>query len=500
MYHLTPKSISQIRKSFSYFAVLFLVASAFCTNLFFTKEVFAQDSESFSQSVKDHTTIGVNIRLRNEYWNTFQKQGTDTDKSYNFFLIRARAFVDFKWEKFRLHVLTQGVKAFGLPSNGAFGPGPPYFNASGQNTSPGNFQFVEAFLQYDDPEGFYFKGGRIPIQEGAEVLYTDNPKLNWVIKKRLTGRLIGLWDWTNIGRRYDGGSFGYQNTSLNVNAFGAWVTYGGFDFDDGYWKDLDNVVVIGGSITIKEDVLLENTQFKLFNYFYFDNRDVTRDFAGDDLEINNIGISAVGAYHAGPGEIDMMMWLSFQFGNFGDRNQKAAAFIAEGGYQFTQTPWKPWIRLGFVYASGDGDSEDSDNGTFFNMVPTNHRYYGYDDVNAFSNLMTAYMQFILAPHERVRFAADGHLFWLASDEEFWIGGGGPSNDSSFGYDFRKPVPGNDIERDLGSEIDLTLNIDALDYLSFQLGYSHFFGRDGVSVVFDKKDSLDWLYAQCIISF
>ena len=52
-----------------------------------------------------------------------------------------------------------------------------------------------------------------------------------------------------------------------------------------------------------------------------------------------------------------------------------------------------------------------------------------------------------------------------------------------------------------------LIIIALSYLiavrfifSFQLGYSHFFGRDGVSVVFDKKDNLDWLYVQCKISF
>ncbi len=57
-----------------------------------TEKTFSEDSTGFSQSIKDHTTIGVNIRLRNEYWNTFQKQGTDTDKSYNFFLIRARAF------------------------------------------------------------------------------------------------------------------------------------------------------------------------------------------------------------------------------------------------------------------------------------------------------------------------------------------------------------------------------------------------------------------------
>ncbi|MEX0998969.1 MAG: alginate export family protein, partial [Thermodesulfobacteriota bacterium] len=151
-------------------------------------------------------------------------------------------------------------------------------------------------------------------------------------------------------------------------------------------------------------------------------------------------------------------------------------------------------------ASGDGDPNDSNNGTFFNMVPTNHKFYGYADVNAFSNLVDTYFQFLLSPHKRVNLAVDGHLFWLASDEEVWIGGSGPFNDAVFGYAFRNPVEGNDIEKDLGGEIDLGVNIVALDFLSFQVGYSHFFGRSGVGVVFDKKDDLDWFYAQSVINF
>jgi alginate export protein len=461
---------------------------------------FSQDSAGFSQSIKDHTTLGVNIRLRDEYWNTFEKKGTDTEESYNFFLIRARAFANFSWENFKIHVLVQGVKAFDFPRNGAFGPGLLYYNASGQKKNPGNFQFVEALLQYNNPRGFYFKGGRIPIKGGEEVIYKDSPKLTWVIKNRLSERLIGIWDWTNIGRRFDGGSLGYQNSTFDFNAFGSWVTYGGFDFDDGYWKDLDNVVIVGGSFTLKEGALLDNTQFKLFNYYYFDNRDIAVATAGDDLKINTIGANVVGAYTAGPGEIDLLMWGAFQFGNFGDLDQKAVAFIGEAGYQLTAMPWKPWLRAGIAYASGDGDPNDSNNGTFFNMVPTNHKFYGYADVNAFSNLVDTYLQLFLSPHQRVSLSVDGHLFWLASDDEVWIGGSGPFNDSVFGYAFRSPVQGNDIEKDLGGEIDLGVNIAALDFLSFQIGYSHFFGGSGVGAVFDKKDDLDWFYAQSVIHF
>jgi len=68
------------------------------------------------------------------------------------------------------------------------------------------------------------------------------------------------------------------------------------------------------------------------------------------------------------------------------------------------------------------------------------------------------------------------------------------------YAFRNPAEGNDIESNLGEEIDLILIVNALDYLTLQFGYSHFFGGDGVSVVFDKEAQLDWFYAQATINF
>ncbi len=40
----------------------------------------------------------------------------------------------------------------------------------------------------------------------------------------------------------------------------------------------------------------------------------------------------------------------------------------------------------------------------------------------------------------------------------------------------------------------------MKYLTIHFGYSHFFGGDGVSVVFNKEDQLDWLYAQATIHF
>ena len=196
--------------------------------------------------------------------------------------------------------------------------------------------------------------------------------------------------------------------------------------------------------------------------------------------------------------IDTMLWFSFQTGKWGTLDQKALAFIGRSATSFWRAPWKPWLRAGIAYASGDGDPDDSYNGTFFNMVPTNHKWYGYMDTTALSNLVDVYTQMLFKPHQRLNIILDGHLLWLASDDEVWIGGAGPFNDSSFGYAFRQPAPGNDIESFLGGEIDLSVDIKVLEQLSVQTGYSHFFGGRGVEVVFEEKTQMDWFYIQATV--
>lgn len=460
----------------------------------------ASDLEESVEKLKKHVSGGVIILFRNELWSTFTQKGVPSDRTYDFFFVRGRGFVDFSWDKFTLHFMGQGVQAFNLPRNAAFGLGPLYFTAGDDDTNPGNLQIVEAYLQVKDIQGFYLRGGRIGYNEGAQVLYPDDPKLNWLIQARLSERLIGNWDWPIVGRRYDGGTLGYANNIFDFNLFGANVTFGGFDVDDGLWKDLDTVVVTGGAFTLKKDILLPKTQFRLFNYFYFDDRTPARELAGNDLEINTTGVSMVGAYDAGPGQLDLLLWFALQLGKFGDSDQRAFAFIAEAGYQFLDVPWKPWLRAGIAYASGDGNPEDSDNGTFFNMVPTNHKWYGYTDSFAFMNLINPNFHLSFIPHNMLRLLIDVNLFYLASDDEVWISGSGPFNDDVFGYTFRTPLPGNDRERDMGAEAGFTLSIKPVDYLSFEVGYYHFFGGKGVRVVFDGEDQLDWFYAQTTISF
>ena len=66
-----------------------LLIAGFVFILFAISDVYASYAEeSFTQTIQDRLSGGVNIRLRDEYWNTFLRQNTDRDQSYNFFLIR----------------------------------------------------------------------------------------------------------------------------------------------------------------------------------------------------------------------------------------------------------------------------------------------------------------------------------------------------------------------------------------------------------------------------
>jgi hypothetical protein len=268
--------------------------------------------------------------------------------------------------------MVQFVNGLNFPKNGAFGPGPTYFVASGNNQNPTNLQLVELSLQIKNilASGFYLKGGRIGIQDGAEVLYGE-PKIDWIKNERLSGKLVGTFDWPNIGRRYDGGTLDYGNNIFDLNLFGASVLQGAFDFNDGY-KELNNVAIAGGTLTLKKDAIAPNTEFRIFNIFYFDNRKAAKDLAHGDLKINTTGASIVGAYDLGPGQMDLLLWFAFQTGNFGNLDQRAFGFISEIGYQLLQVLWKPWLRLGVTYASGDDNPSDSVHGTFFNILSTNH--------------------------------------------------------------------------------------------------------------------------------
>ena len=71
------------------------------------------------------------------------------------------------------------------------------------------------------------------------------------------------------------------------------------------------------------------------------------------------------------------------------RSTVAASAAIEAGHRWARAPMRPWLRGGYLWASGDGDPRDGRHGTFFQMLPSS-RKYALSSVYAQMNLRDAF--------------------------------------------------------------------------------------------------------------
>jgi hypothetical protein len=125
------------------------------------------------------------------------------------------------------------------------------------------------------------------------------------------------------------------------------------------------------------------------------------------------------------------------------------------------------------FASGDG-SGDRHN-TFFNMLPTNHLYYGFADQLAFQNLVDIVLQLKFQPHERVGINFMFHQFYLAKKNDAQYFGTGAFNKEIYGYGAGASGGHNNFAQ----EIDIVTNVKLYQGVTMLAGYSHLLGNDVV---------------------
>jgi hypothetical protein len=244
---------------------------------------------------------------------------------------------------------------------------------------------------------------------------------------------------------------------------------------------------------VKKGAWLPSTELRFFNLLYRDSRPSTRTGLGDRLLIDTLGASLVGIYPRGRGSIDLMLWGTYQTGDFGRQDHRATAAVAEVGYGWPHAWMARWVRLGYAAAGGDRDPADSRHGTFFNLVPTNHKFYGLQDLNAFQNLHNAYVQLRFEPSRQVRLEVEGHLFRLGRDTDSWYGGSGPANNAAFGYEARGEPARGRLPSAIGAELDLTATWTPVKRLSLDSGFSYFHRGRLAKVLFPVEKRFTWFY-------
>jgi len=204
-------------------------------------------------------------------------------------------------------------------------------------------------------------------------------------------RLIGAFGWNNIGRSFDAAKVRWQTEWFAADFFSGWpVVPQDLKFDDSNTRDtLSGVYVTSAKVpkTIVEGYFLaRNSQRGAINDF--PSPQFPQPTARD---IYTVG----GRLKSKPGELgnfDYTVEGAYQFGDYaatattGRLRQDAFMFTALGGYTFADLWASPRLGAEFDYGSGDNNSKDGVHGTFDNLFPTNHKFYGSMDLISLQNI------------------------------------------------------------------------------------------------------------------
>ena len=321
-------------------------------------------------------------------------------------------------------------------------------------------------------------------------------------------RVIGAFDWDNMGRVFDSAKLHYQQGASWVDAFtGRVVLSDDTRFDQANWDDWFSGIY--GSTR----ALVPRTEVQL--YVLADNassgspRKVTTAVRGNSpRDIYTVGMR----FQTLPGQLngwDLNGEVAGQFGDFeyapntpgvanGERlNQLAYATHIEGGYTFAKVDWKPRLALGFDYASGDGDPNDGDHNTFVNLYPTNHKFYGAMDFFSWQNLMDPYLKASVAPLKGLSVALTYNVFWLATTSDFFYQANqAPRTSGGYGINSQNGSFA-------GQEIDIVGTYQPAKFVQFQAGFGHYFTGDYVNNTFESlggSHDANWVYVQAQLSF
>ncbi|MBW2694366.1 MAG: alginate export family protein [Deltaproteobacteria bacterium] len=460
--------------------------------------------------------------------NRWERWEALTNNDDNFYGVRVRASGEYSWKDY-VRVFAEGQWAGVYDLDNTASGAAALYRGNAHNPPSSSVNSARVYQLYAqgglDSEN-WLRVGRQALKNASAISYKEG---NWkyLKGKRLGQRLVGGVGWTHGERSYDGVSARMEQDGHVLHLYAAEPTTGVFEIDRSYKRQKD--VIFGGiDWTVERGTWFENTELGAFFVGFADVRDtqdVVPPFFGD-INVYTFGISSLGVYPMGPGNLDVILWGAAQVGSYEDRyaacdanptvacgplapgsrdlDQLAWAGIAEVGYQLSDVWGKPWLRTGVNFASGDsnpaqgtGVSGGGNRNTFFNLLPTNHLYYGYADQVAFSNLIDLLVQFKLSPTPKLGLELVFHQFWLYTSHDARYFGSGAFAKRSLGYG-RSPSNGSN---NVGQEIDFVVNYKVNKHLGLAAGVAHLFGGGVLKRNPNYSDEdASWAFAQVTLSY
>jgi len=451
-------------------------------------------------------TLSASNRLRGEFADWFDAGGAASNSDYGYLGNRTQVGLLAKWKTVSGFLQYQHTILEDVPQN-APGVGGTYRANTKSDFQEGGW-LRQGWLQGEATHGdwkYTVQGGRVRYQDGTESV-SKQPLLEWIRRNRIAERLIGPFDFTHVGRSFDGGRVTFENPVALLSGFYFLPTSGGFEISAGRHMGID----LGGLSLMKKDspAFLPGLESRLFYVHYRDHRpgdgDVVvldnrplpaRQADQRDIEVETVGGEVVYTRALGPGYVEGLAWSAGQFGEWQSLDQESWAYALEGGYRFADVPWTPWVRAGIFRSSGDDDPADDDHGTFFQLLPTS-RIYAYTPFYNLMNNQDVMLQLLARPLGRLATRLDFHWLRVTEGRDLLYFGGGATKRDFFGYG-GTPAGG---KHETAYQLELTLTYTVSRNLELSTYVGHAFGQAVVRNAFLRDSELTYGFVEGTVTF
>jgi Alginate export len=269
-------------------------------------------------------------------------------------------------------------------------------------------------------------------------------------------RLVGISDWTNNSRTWDGflGRYGDKNridvfsTSVvavhpsSLDKHGAGLTFHGAVGTIGTWIPH---AVVQPFLYVKAFPRVQGQQGSL----------------GTETIVTP-GVEAAGQI---PGGFDFDGLIAIQRGSYANDSVVASAGYIKAGYTSQSVYLKPRLLGEYDYASGNTRKDLTKINTFDQQYPSNHNAFGLTDQFGFQNIKQERINIDLTPAKHVTLLIQQEWLQVASRFDNIYSG-------SAGTVVKTPAGGM-VSGDIGREFDASGKWVIRDYLVVNTGVGHF---------------------------
>ncbi len=397
----------------------------------------------------DWLEFGLEQRTRFELRRDNRRPDLENDHQ---FLLRSRVYLGVReiLDPFRFGIEFQDSRQF-------------HSDFPERNRDVDEADFLQAFaeLYFEDALG---NGYPLQLRAGRMTLeYVDR-------------RLVGRNRWRNTTNSFDGFRLrlGQPSTEWQFDFFAVQPVERRMTSPDRADEERWFYGLVGAWRGWSKHVTLEPY------YFILDEDRKDREQA--DREIHTLGLHVFGP--VGDTRFDYDLDTAFQFGEDGERRQRAFALYGEVGYTFEHA-WKPRLSLSTLYASGDRDPDDNRSERFDRLFEATHPY-SITDLFAWQNSISPKIRLTIRPTSKLRVDTSYGAYWLASDSDAWVNAKRHDPDGYSG-DF------------VGQELELRVRYRIDPRVELEAGYSHFFPGSFVGNTGPADDG-DLFYVQTTIRF